>query len=93
MGHDPSHWQLQMDHNRQVHILPRSHTDDHEAAKVIQSMIAIAAIWHNLSFIISAACCYISFTICQILSLSILGAKVQRLKLLQAETKRQRVIL
>ena len=23
-----------MDHNRQVHILPRSHTDDHEAAKV-----------------------------------------------------------
>jgi len=24
LGHDPLHWQLQMDHNRQVHILPRN---------------------------------------------------------------------
>ena len=24
LGHDPLHWQLQMDHNRQVHILPRT---------------------------------------------------------------------
>ena len=24
LGHDPQHWQLQMDHNRQVHILPRN---------------------------------------------------------------------
>ena len=26
LGHDPQHWQLQMDHNRQVHILPRNNT-------------------------------------------------------------------
>lgn len=34
LGHNPSHWQLQMDHNRQVHILPRSHMDEHEQAKL-----------------------------------------------------------
>ena len=27
LGHDPLHWMLQMDHNRQVHILPRTHTE------------------------------------------------------------------
>ncbi len=27
LGHDPSIWQLQMDHNRQVHILPRGQQD------------------------------------------------------------------
>jgi len=34
LGHNPSHWQLQMDANRQVHILPRSHADEHEQAKM-----------------------------------------------------------
>ena len=24
LGHDPQNWQLQMDHNRQVHIMPRN---------------------------------------------------------------------
>jgi hypothetical protein len=27
LGHDPGLWMLQMDHNRQVHILPRTHTE------------------------------------------------------------------
>ena len=34
LGHDPGHWQLQMDHNRQVHILPRSQSDDDDPIKV-----------------------------------------------------------
>ncbi|CAB4054665.1 Segmentation protein cap'n'collar [Lepeophtheirus salmonis] len=29
LGHDPLHWELQMDHSRQVHILPRSQNPDH----------------------------------------------------------------
>jgi len=32
LGHDPLHWQLQMDHNRQVHILPRENPKSHEQA-------------------------------------------------------------
>jgi len=32
LGHDPVHWQLQMDHNRQVHILPRENPQSHEQA-------------------------------------------------------------
>lgn len=27
LGHDPNHWQLNIDHSRQVHILPRGHID------------------------------------------------------------------
>ena len=29
LGRDPQHWQLQMDHNRQVHILPRNTPPPH----------------------------------------------------------------
>jgi len=29
LGRDPQHWQLQMDHNRQVHILPRNSPPPH----------------------------------------------------------------
>merc|ERR1711976_679162 len=29
LGRDPQHWQLQMDHNRQVHILPRNTPSSH----------------------------------------------------------------
>ena len=38
LGHDPLHWMLQMDHNRQVHILPRTLTEtdmDVAQAKVL----------------------------------------------------------
>ena len=34
LGHDPGQYQLQMDHNRQVHILPRSQLEDAEQSKV-----------------------------------------------------------
>ncbi len=38
LGHDPSQYQLQMDHNRQVHILPRSQLDDAEQSKVTRKL-------------------------------------------------------
>ena len=34
LGHDPNLWQLQMDHNRQVHILPRSQSQETDPTKV-----------------------------------------------------------
>lgn len=34
VGHDPSQWQLQMDHSRQVHIMPRNLADESDPSKV-----------------------------------------------------------
>lgn len=34
LGHDPSQYQLQMDHNRQIHILLRNQAEESEQAKV-----------------------------------------------------------
>ena len=47
LGHNPSHWQLQMDANRQVHILPRSHADEHEQAKVTKIYLDNFLIWSH----------------------------------------------
>ncbi|TRY68417.1 hypothetical protein TCAL_02505 [Tigriopus californicus] len=34
VGHDPSQWQLQMDHSRQVHIMPRNLADETDPSKL-----------------------------------------------------------
>ena len=52
LGHDPLHWMLQMDHNRQVHILPRTHTESDmdvagAQAKVLSSLFAFYPIKLN----------------------------------------------
>ena len=52
LGHDPLHWMLQMDHNRQVHILPRTHTESDmdvagAQAKVWYSLVAFSPVQQN----------------------------------------------
>ena len=41
LGHDPLHWMLQMDHNRQVHILPRTHTESEMDVAGAQAKVLI----------------------------------------------------